>query len=129
VTGSASPIRIVVADDHVAVRASFVAFLEAQEGIEIVGEAVNGYEAVDLTRALGPHLVLMDVRMPVMGGIEAARLIKERRPETFVVLITAYEQQELLEAGRHAGVDAFLFKGISGTELATRVKELVPCVA
>jgi len=128
VTG-ATPIRVVVVDDHVAVRASLVAFLEAQEGIVIVGEAENGREAVDLTHALGPNLVLMDVRMPVMGGIEAARLIKQRQPKTFVVLITAYEQQELLEAGRQAGVDAFLLKGISGAELATRVKELVPCAA
>jgi DNA-binding NarL/FixJ family response regulator len=121
--------RVLVVDDHVAVRASVVAFLEAQDGIAIVAEAENGRDAVELTRSLQPDLVLMDVRMPVMGGIEATRLIKEQHPRTRVVLITAYEQQELLESGRQAGVDAFLLKGIPGAELATRVRELGQCAA
>jgi DNA-binding NarL/FixJ family response regulator len=118
-----SPIRLVVVDDHVAVRASLVAFLEAQDGLEVVGEAENGREAVDLADDLRPDLVLMDVRMPVMGGIEAARLIKEARPTTRVVLVTAYEQRELVESAEKAGADGLLLKGISGAELAARVKE------
>jgi DNA-binding NarL/FixJ family response regulator len=117
-------IRLVVVDDHVAVRASLVAFLEAQEGIEVVGEAANGRDAVQLAGELAPDLVLMDLRMPVLSGIEAAKLIKAARPETRVVLVTAYEERELMESASTAGADGFVLKGCSGAEVALRVKEL-----
>ncbi len=117
-------IRLVVVDDHVAVRASLVAFLELQDGIEVVGEAANGREAVALAGELAPDLVLMDLRMPVLSGIRATRLIKEARRETRVVLVTAYEDGDLVESAKTAGADGFVLKGSSGAEVATRVREL-----
>jgi DNA-binding NarL/FixJ family response regulator len=118
-------IRLLVVDDHVAVRASLVAFLEMQDGIEVVGEAADGREAVAVAGALTPDVVLMDMRMPVMSGIRATRLIKQARRETRVILVTAYEDGELVESAQEAGADGFVLKGTSGAEVATRVKELV----
>lgn len=115
-------IRVMVVDDHPAVRLSMAAFLEAQDDIDVVGEGENGREAVELSGTLGPDLVLMDIRMPVLDGIQATRLIKAARPEVRVVLITAYEHDELAEAGRLAGADAFLLKGVGGAELCARVR-------
>ena len=116
--------RVVVVEDHPAVRASLVAFLEAQEDILVVGEAANGWEAVKLARQELPDFVLMDIRMPVMDGIEGTRMIKGLRPETRVLLLSAYEQDELIEAGVVAGADGFLLKGTSGTELVAAVREV-----
>ena len=115
-------IRVAIADDHPAVRLSYAAYLSEVEELDVVGTVQNGREAVDLCRADAPDVVVMDVRMPVMDGIEATRLIKQDRPDTKVILVSAYEQQELIEAGRRAGADLFIVKGMSGAELATHVK-------
>lgn len=120
--GSAS-LRVVVAEDHPAVRASLVAYLDAQDDIVVVGEAENGWEAVKLARQELPDFVLMDIRMPVMDGIEGTRMIKGLRPETRVLLLSAYEQDELIEAGTKAGADGFLLKGASGRDLVAAVRE------
>ncbi len=117
-------IRLAVVDDHAAVRTSYSDFLGAHEGIDIVGEAGNGLEAVELCRTTHPDVVLMDIRMPVMDGIEATRLMKELEPSPCVILVSAYEQEELVESGRQAGADRFLLKGIAGTELARHVFEV-----
>lgn len=115
--------RVIVVEDHPAVRASLVAYLDAQDDIAVVGEAENGWEAVKLARQELPDFVLMDIRMPVMDGIEGTRLIKGLRPETRVLLLSAYEQDELIEAGIEAGADGFLLKGASGKELVAAVRE------
>jgi DNA-binding NarL/FixJ family response regulator len=107
-----------VADDHPAVRASLVAFLDAEDGIDVVGEARNGIEAVALCETLEPTVVLMDVRMPVLDGIGAAALIKRARPATRVVLVTAYEEPDLAAAGHECSADALVYKGVVGAELA-----------
>ena len=117
-------IRVVVVDDHPAVRVGLADFLDAQDGLEIVGQAENGAEAVELSRSTLPDVVVMDIRMPELDGIEATRLIKENRPETGVLLLTAYEEDELATAGRAAGADAFFLKGIFGAELVERVREV-----
>jgi DNA-binding NarL/FixJ family response regulator len=115
--------RVLVVEDHPAVRASLVAYFEAQDDIEVVGEAENGWEAYRLARQTEPDFVLMDIRMPVMDGIETTRMIKGRRPETRVVLLSAYEQDELIDAGLEAGAEGFLLKGASGSELAAAVRQ------
>jgi DNA-binding NarL/FixJ family response regulator len=117
-------IRIVVVDDHAAVRLGLSDFLEAQEGLEIVGQAENGAEAVAVSNSTAPDVVVMDIRMPELDGIEATRLIKQARPETGVLLLTAYEEDELAAAGREAGADGFFLKGIFGSELVDRVREV-----
>lgn len=115
--------RVLVAEDHPAVRASLVAYLDAQADISVVGEAANGWEAVKLARQQIPDFVFMDIRMPVMDGIEGTRMIKGLRPETRVFLLSAYEQDELIEAGLEAGAEGFLLKGASGAELVAAVRE------
>lgn len=120
--------RVVVAEDHPAVRASLVAYLDAQEDIVVVGEAENGVQALELAEREAPDFVLMDIRMPVVGGIEATRTIKERRSRTRVVLLSAYEQDELIEAGLEAGAEGFLLKGASGSELVAAVRRAAPDV-
>jgi len=117
-------IRLVVAEDHVAVRAGLVAYLDEQADMEVIGEAENGRMACELVRELTPDLVLMDVRMPVMDGIEATRTVKSEHPATVVLLISAYEQAELVAAGADAGADGFLLKGSGGEALVARVREL-----
>lgn len=121
--------RVVVAEDHPAVRASLVAYLDAREDIVVVGEAENGLQAVELAERETPDFVLMDIRMPVVDGIEATRTIKERRPRTRIVLLSAYEHDELIEAGLEAGAEGFLLKGASGSELVAAVRRLEPDVA
>jgi DNA-binding NarL/FixJ family response regulator len=121
--------RVLVADDHVAVRVTYAEYLDACDGLRVVGSVDNGLDAVEFCRGDAPDVVLMDVRMPVMDGIEATRLIKRDAPGTTVVLISAYEEEELVESGRKAGADAFLLKGVSGAELAGQIKELAACRA
>jgi DNA-binding NarL/FixJ family response regulator len=117
-------VRVVVVDDHPAVRAGYADFLRAHDGLEVVGEVANGFEAVELCRTAKPHVVVMDIRMPFMDGIEATRLVKELTEPPRVILISAYEQDELVESGRRAGADLFVLKGVGGRELAQRVLEL-----
>ncbi|HEX2045496.1 MAG TPA: response regulator [Gaiellaceae bacterium] len=115
--------RVLVAEDHPAVRASLVAYLEAQDDVVVVGEAGDGREAVALAEREAPDFVLMDIRMPGLDGIEATRAIRSRRPATRVVLLSAYEHDELIEAGLRAGAQGFLLKGASGTQLVAAVRE------
>ena len=118
-------IRVVIVDDHPAVRMSFEAYLGAQDGIEVVGVAENGEEAVALVESQQPEVVVMDVRMPVLDGIEATRTIKSLAPGTRVILISAYEEPGLQDSGRDAGADHFLFKGIPGSSLTDHVRSMV----
>lgn len=121
-------IRTLVVDDHDSVRTILVALL-SEYGLEIIGSCANGSEAVARCRDLQPDAVVMDVRMPVLDGISATREIKALRPETRVVLLTAYEEDDLRTAGLAAGADQFVVKGISGHELADLLKRPGTCEA
>jgi len=111
------PLRVLVADDHPSVRASLVALLESYVELAVVAQAGDGAAAVRLAEATLPDAVLIDGRMPVLDGLSAARKIKDRHPNTRVVLLSAYEHRDLVDSGRDAGVDAFLPKGTSGARL------------
>jgi DNA-binding NarL/FixJ family response regulator len=115
---------LLVAEDNAAVRASLAAFFEALDDFEVVATAADGREAVVLTEELAPDFVLMDIRMPTLDGIEATRLIKAARPETRVVLLSAYEHEDLMAAGVEAGAEGFVLKGVSGAELVAAVRNL-----
>ena len=99
-------------DDEPHVRQALGALL-GMLGFAVVGEAANGAEAVDRTADLHPDVVVMDMRMPVMGGVEATQRIRERAPETGVVILTAYDDSSLLQAVLAAGASAHVLKGAS----------------
>ena len=112
-------IRLIVVDNSPHARHGLCAILATQPGMDIVGEASQGLEALALVEAKQPHVALMDVRMPVMNGIQAAREIKNRWPQVRVILISMYAdyQKEALESG----ADAFFVKGCPAEELVTAI--------
>ncbi len=108
--------RILLADDHALVRDGIASLLAAW-GHEVVGQATDGEEAVALTTRLGPELVLMDVRMVGIGGIEATRQIKAIRPEVAIVMLTASEDEDDLFAAIRAGAQGYLAKNLESAAL------------
>jgi DNA-binding NarL/FixJ family response regulator len=102
--------RLLVVDDHDMLREALVELL-VQAGFEVVGEAADGVDAVALAKQLEPEVVLMDLRMPVLGGLDATRLIKDAHPATQVVLLTAFESPALQQQAEEAGCFAYLVKG------------------
>src|ERR1700716_1052941 len=103
--------RIVVADDHDLARAGVRSLLSAERGLEVVGEATNGREALLVCRRTRPDLVLMDVRMPDMDGLAVTRAIKRESPVTSVILFTMYENADYLVEALQAGAAGYLLKG------------------
>ncbi|MGW5073140.1 response regulator [Rhodococcus sp. NPDC004095] len=117
-------VRVLVADDQALVRAGFVALLDAQSGIEVVGEAEDGAQAVRLAEELRPDVVLMDIRMPVLDGLEATRRIADR-PELAgvrVVVLTTFELDEYVFEAIRAGAAGFLVKHTEPADLVRAVR-------
>jgi DNA-binding NarL/FixJ family response regulator len=121
----AKPARLVIADDHELARAGLRAMLTGQRGLEVVGEAVNGREALMLCRRLQPDLALIDVRMPEQDGLATCRAIKEECPAMSVILITIHENPEYLLEALKAGAAGYVLKDISQSELITAIKGIL----
>lgn len=102
--------KILVVDDHAAFRRSLAEFLRSQAGIELVGEAANGSEAVEQAERLHPDLVLMDVSMPTMSGYDATRIIKDRHPETRVFILSSHSGEVYRSAARESNADGYIEK-------------------
>ncbi|MEV0195685.1 response regulator transcription factor [Nonomuraea sp. NPDC050691] len=118
-----TPIRVVIADDQMMVRQGFTVLLGAEPGIEVVGQAVNGLEAVAVTEELAPDVVLMDIRMPELGGIEATRRITRLAGVSAKVLVlTTFDLDEYVYEALRAGASGFLLKDASAAELAHAVR-------
>lgn len=115
------PVNVVVVDDHRVVRAGLVALLSRHREITIVGEAGNGAEAVRLARALKPDVVLMDIRMPEMNGVEATRQIRAESPTVEVLILTTYDDDELIWSGLEAGAKGYLLKDAPAEELISAI--------
>jgi DNA-binding NarL/FixJ family response regulator len=107
---SATPLRILVADDHDFIRQGTCAVLERQPGWEVCGLAANGREAVARASQLKPDIVVMDMTMPELNGLDAAVQIKRRLPETEIVLLSAHQSEEVIRSAFKAGVKSFIFK-------------------
>lgn len=118
----ATPARLIIADDHDLARAGLRAMLTDQEGLEVVGEATNGLEALELCRQLKPDLALIDVRMPEMDGLTTCYTIKQECPITSVILVTMHENLEYLLDALKAGAAGYVLKDISQEELITSVR-------
>ena len=117
-----TPARLLIADDHALLRTGMRAMLEAEPDLEVVGEAGNGREAVDLCRELLPDLVLMDLSMPEMDGLEATRQIMAELPRTGVLVLTAHADQEMLLEAIRAGAAGYVLKGVGPAELVGVVR-------
>lgn len=117
-----SKIRVVIADDHAIVREGISSLLEMQPDIEVAGEARNGQEVLDKARELKPDIILMDITMPGMSGLEATRLIREQNPDTKVLVLTMHEGDEYFFKLLDAGASGYLVKGCSSEELVTAMR-------
>ncbi|MBN3862529.1 response regulator transcription factor [Pseudomonas frederiksbergensis] len=110
-------IRLVVADDHEVTRTGFVSLLAGLTQFEVVGQACNGQEALDLCERLLPDIVILDIRMPVLNGLGAARLLQERLPSLKVMMFTMDDSPDHLEAAMNAGAVGYLLKDASRHEV------------
>lgn len=110
-------IRIVIVDDHEVVRSGLRAILEPEDDLDVVGEASSGAEAVEEVPRHAPDVVLMDVRMEEMSGIEACRLIKSASPEVNVLMLTSFAEEEAVMSAIMAGASAYLLKNVGRAEL------------
>ena len=120
-----SKIGILIADDHKLIRQGIISFLEVQGEFEVKGEAANGEEAIQLARKLKPDVILMDLNMPKMGGIEAIRKIKKSFPEIKIIALTVFTQNEKVFPAIDAGVDGYLLKDIMPDELITAIHSVL----
>ncbi|CAL9470391.1 Transcriptional regulatory protein LnrK [Streptomyces sp. enrichment culture] len=119
---TARPVRVLIADDQVMVREGFSVLLNAMPDIEVAGEAVNGREAVDKVRELAPDVVLMDIRMPELNGIEATREIAAADAAAKVLVLTTFDLDEYVYQALRAGASGFLLKDASARQLADAVR-------
>jgi DNA-binding NarL/FixJ family response regulator len=115
-------IRVLLVDDHALVREGTRRLLEAENDVEVVGEAASGEEAIEATKTLQPDIVLMDIAMPGMGGIAATRAIKVWSPQTAIVVLSAYNDAPYLIAFLEAGAAGFLLKTVHGQELINAIR-------
>jgi DNA-binding NarL/FixJ family response regulator len=115
-------VRVLVVDDQQLIREGIASLLDIQPGIAVVGTAANGREAVERVGALGPDLVLMDVRMPEMDGVEAAAVLRRTAPGCRVVMLTTFDDEDYVVQALRAGAAGYLLKDLPATELADAVR-------
>src|SRR3954447_8639183 len=120
-TKKTKPIRVVIADDHLLFTEALEAILSGEKRIEVVGRARDGGEAVELTRKLQPDLVLMDVSMPVLDGIEATREIRAAGSDTAILMLTGSNSRSDVDSAREAGASGYVTKDRIASELVEAI--------
>jgi two-component system, NarL family, response regulator LiaR len=116
-------IRVMIVDDHLVVRKGFAMFIKSDEGLVLVGEATNGKEAVELCKQVKPDVILMDVMMPEMTGIEATHIIRSQHPNTQIICLTSFnDDNSLVQKALEAGALGYLFKDISIEDLSHAIR-------
>lgn len=118
-----NPIRVMIVDEHSMLRRGIMVFLKNKPGIQVVGEAGNGQEAVEQCELLQPDVILMDLRMPVLDGVAATRIIHKQFPQVQVVALTTFQDKELVHDALEAGAISYLLKNVSGDELAEAIRQ------
>ena len=113
---------VLVADDHPLVRDSIAVLLQKQSDFEVVGQAADGEEAVKLVGELSPHVVVMDIEMPKVDGLEATKQIKASHPESSVLALTVHDGEEYVAAMLDAGAAGYLLKSVYGEELVQAIR-------
>src|SRR5688572_6775829 len=120
----ADTLKVMLVDDHEIVRQGLRALLEVEEDIEVVTEASNGREAVDMAKSYRPQVVVMDVRMPDMNGVEACREIRDGDPDIQVIMLTSFSDDEALFNSIMAGAAGFVLKQIRGRDLVDAIRSV-----
>jgi NarL family two-component system response regulator LiaR len=120
-----NPIRILMVDDHAMMRIGLATFLASYDDFELVGEASSGVEAVALCEQLDPDVVLMDLVMQDMDGVEATQVILSKQPDTKIIALTSFEEADLVRGVLQAGAVGYLLKGVSSDDLATAIRAAV----
>jgi DNA-binding NarL/FixJ family response regulator len=118
-------IRVLIVDDHHVVRRGLVFFLRTQKDLDIIGEAANGKEAVELAKSLKPDIILMDLVMPEMDGIQATKIIKQEQPDIKIMMLTSFSDQDHVIPALEAGASGFQLKDIQPDELVTSIKKII----
>ncbi len=117
-----SKIRILVVDDHHVVRQGLVALINSVEDMEVVGEAADGQKGVDLHREFSPDITIMDLRLPVLGGVEAIQAIRRHNPQARVIVLTTFDGDENIYRALQAGARGYLLKDMFGDELMDAIR-------
>jgi DNA-binding NarL/FixJ family response regulator len=115
-------IRVLVVDDHAVVREGICALLGLQKDMEVVGEAVDGRDAIDKTKRLSPNVAVMDIILPVMSGLEATKRLTEEYPETKVLILTQYDEEENMFVAKQVGAYGFIAKSAASYDLLTGIR-------
>lgn len=116
------PIRILIVDDHAVVRSGLSAFLFVYDDLELVGEAKSGESGLAMCASLAPDVVIMDLIMPGMDGVQTTRLLRQRYPNIQVIALTSFTDDELVQDALQAGAISYLLKDVSGKELAAAIR-------
>lgn len=116
------PIRVLIVDDHGMVRRGLMAYLIGNPELEVVAEARDGQEAIQLCEQFQPDVILMDLVMPELSGVAATRIIHKRWPEVQVIALTSFQEKELVQEAFQAGATSYLLKNVSGEDLAEAIK-------
>jgi len=116
------PIRVMIVDDHSMVRAGLATFLEVDDNLQLVAEASSGQEAIALCQQLRPDVVLMDLVMPDISGVEATRAIRDCCPETQVIVLTSFQEGEMVQDALQAGAISYLLKNVTMEDLTTAIQ-------
>jgi DNA-binding NarL/FixJ family response regulator len=122
--GNKDPIRVVIADDQAIVRSGLGAFVMAYDELQLVGEAKDGEEAIELCELLQPDVVLMDLKMPHMDGLAATRVISERWPHIHVLVLTSFKDKDMVQGALDAGATGYLLKDLSALELVEAILQV-----
>jgi len=117
-------IKVIIADDHELFREGTRNLIQQEPDIEVIGEASDGEEAVDLVTRLKPHVALMDIAMPKLNGIEATKQIKASQPTTAVLILTAYDNDQYILALLEAGAAGYLLKNVRGSDLVNAIRSV-----
>ena len=116
------PIRVLLVDDQALFREGLRTLLSAQAGLEVVGEAANGEEALRLAASLRPHVVLMDLRMPLLDGAAATRRLRASQPDCHVIMLTTFDDEEYVFEGLRAGALGYLLKDVASEKLVEAIR-------
>jgi len=117
-----NPIRVMVVDDHGMIRRGLAAYLKSMSDLELVAEARDGQDAIEVCEQALPDVILMDLVMPGVDGVAATRIIRQRWPQVQVIALTSFQEKELIQNALQAGAVSYLLKNVSGDDLAEAIR-------